>query len=147
MKNPRKRLQRYYTGKELHNMLMFFPPSCFVPVDGMDPNQICEEEDNQTVLHGAVYSGNVTLVYLLMQVSQSCVPFLRCYASLLLSFSLHSLRFAGNLLFAVSENPPSKKTTTTLTNKTNNTKTTTNPTSALHIYNDHIYLVHFKNFI
>lgn len=89
----------------------------------MDPNQICEEEDNQTVLHGAVYSGNLTLVYLLMQVSQSWVPFLRCYASLLLSFFLLSLRFAGNLLFADSENTSSK--TTTLTNKTNNTKTTT----------------------
>lgn len=125
MKNPRKCLQRYYIGKELCNILMSPPPtSCFVTVDGMDPNQICEEEDNQTVLHGAVYSGNVTLVYLLMQVSQSCVPFLRCYTSLLLSFSLHSLWFAGNLLFAVSENTPSK-TTTTLTNKTNYTKTTT----------------------
>ena len=140
MKNPRKCLQRYYIGKELCNILMFppppphSPPSCFVTVDGMDPNQICEEEDNQTVLHGAVYSGNVTLVYLLMQVSQSCVPLLRCYASLLLSFSPHSLRFAGNLLFAVSENPPSK-TTTTLTNKTNNTKTTTKQTQhLLYIY-------------
>ena len=137
MKNPRKCLQRYYIGKKLYNILMFPPatspppPSCFVTVDGMDPNQICEEEDNQTVLHGAVYSGNVTLVYLLMQVSQSCVPFLRCYASLLLSFSLHSLRFAGNLLFAVSENTPSKTITTTPTNKTNYTKTTTKQTQQL----------------
>ncbi|XP_070176333.1 uncharacterized protein [Littorina saxatilis] len=39
----------------------------YMLVDGMDPNQICEEEDNQTVLHGAIYSGNLALVYLLVQ--------------------------------------------------------------------------------
>jgi hypothetical protein len=35
----------------------------------MDPNQVCEEEDNETVLHAAVYSSNLALVYLLIQVS------------------------------------------------------------------------------
>ncbi|XP_076436857.1 uncharacterized protein LOC143276258 isoform X2 [Babylonia areolata] len=39
----------------------------YMLMDGMDPNQICEEEDNQTVLHAAVYSGNLALVYLLVQ--------------------------------------------------------------------------------
>ncbi|KAL8562887.1 hypothetical protein ACOMHN_004579 [Nucella lapillus] len=39
----------------------------YMLTDGMDPNQTCEEEDNQTVLHAAVYSGNLGLVYMLVQ--------------------------------------------------------------------------------
>ncbi|KAK7504462.1 hypothetical protein BaRGS_00004328 [Batillaria attramentaria] len=39
----------------------------YMLMDGMDPNQRCEEEDEQTPLHGAAYSGIFGMVYLLVQ--------------------------------------------------------------------------------
>lgn len=39
----------------------------YMLMDGMDPNEPYEEEDNQTPLHGATYSGTFAMVYLLVQ--------------------------------------------------------------------------------